>query len=145
VSSTGSYFSDAYIEKVSDKEYRDTYAADQLRLRLAMMIRTLRDQRGLTQADLGKIIDKPQSVISRIEDPDYGKVSLQTILDVAAGFDLPVYIDMPEWDDWFRLMQDFSESGLKRDGFDPDQLRAIENIKPKPNSPSPLRANTMEK
>jgi len=67
---------------------------------------------------------KPQSVISRLEDPDYGKLSMQTVFEVAAAFGLPVYIDMPEWEEWFRLIDDMSEASLKRRKYDADRLAA---------------------
>jgi hypothetical protein len=44
------------------------------------------------------------------------------VFEIAAAFSLPVYIDMPEWDDWFRLMGRMSEHDLQRHSFDLDHL-----------------------
>jgi transcriptional regulator with XRE-family HTH domain len=98
---------------------------EHLRTRLALLFRELREQRGWSQAEFGRRFGKPQSVVSRLEDPDYGRLSLQTIFEVAAAYDLPVYIDLPNWDEWFRLTEDMSSRNLRRQAFDFDRLIAL--------------------
>ncbi|MDQ0466457.1 transcriptional regulator with XRE-family HTH domain [Caulobacter ginsengisoli] len=117
-------WSEQFIEELSDKELRDEYVADQVRSRIALSIRALRDQRGLSQAEMGCLLGKPQSVVSRLENPDYGKESLQTLLEVAAALDLPLLVEFPEWDDWFRRIRGLSKSELRRQSFDADLLIA---------------------
>jgi transcriptional regulator with XRE-family HTH domain len=113
------------IDQLSEKEYRDEFVADQVRGRIALLVRALREQDGRkwSQTDLGERMRKPQSVVSRIENPDH-KVSLQTLLEVAAGFDLPLYVDILDWDDWFRRMSDFSTDKMHRQSFDAERLIA---------------------
>lgn len=114
--------SGALLEDFNDPEYRDIFVSEHVRTRLALLIRALREQRGWSQAEMGRRLGKPQSVVARLENPDY-RVSLQTVFEVAAAFGLPVYIDMPEWDEWFRLMGKLSERDLQRRSFDPTQLQ----------------------
>src|SRR5258708_7442517 len=116
-----------FLQELTDNDRRNGFVADHIRTRLAILIRTLREQRGWSQAELGRRLGKPQSVVSRLEDPDYGKLTLQTLFEVAAAFDLPLYIDMPDWADWFRLVSDMSTKSLRRDGFDPQRLTALSN------------------
>jgi transcriptional regulator with XRE-family HTH domain len=109
---------------MEDDELRDGFVADHVRTRLALLIRSLREQRGWSQTDLADAMGTTQSVISRLEDPDYGKLTTRTLFEVAAAFKLPLYIDMPDWDEWFRLMSDMSSRSLQRKSFNADRLAA---------------------
>jgi transcriptional regulator with XRE-family HTH domain len=119
--------SPGFIRELQDDDLRNGFMADHLRTRLALLIRTLREQRGWSQAELGHRLDKPQSVVSRLEDPDYGKVTLKTLFEVAVAFELPLYIDMPNWDEWFRLMSDMSTRNMQRQGFSSSRLVTLGN------------------
>jgi transcriptional regulator with XRE-family HTH domain len=95
---------------------------DQVRSYIAFQIRALREQRGWSQADLAETSGKTQSVISRLEDPDYGKLSLQTCLEIAVSYDLPLLVQFVEWDDWLLRMSNMSPSAFRKKGFDAGQL-----------------------
>lgn len=121
----GSPWSEEFIAQIADPEDRREFVRDQVRTRFAMLIRALRDQdeRSWSQSELGRRMGKPQSVVSRIEDPDYGRLSLETMFEVAEAFDLPLWIDIPEWDEWFGRTKEVRKDQLERRSFDAKTLR----------------------
>jgi hypothetical protein len=133
----GSFWSEQFVRQIGEPEMRHAYMADQVRTRIALQIRALRDQveRRWSQVELGRRAGKPQNVISRIENPDYGQITLQTLFDMAAAFDLPIFVDFSEWEEWLALMKDFSSSSLQRRSFDLDQLvRSVSASVPQPGA-----------
>ena len=55
---------------------------------LAHQIRVLRSQRGWSQKDLAKKLKTTQAVVSRLEDPSYGRISFKTMIELAHAFDV---------------------------------------------------------
>lgn len=66
---------------------RHAYLEAEVITGLAHQIRAIRIQRGWSQAALAKRLGTTQAVVSRLEDPSYGRYTLKTLLDLAKVFD----------------------------------------------------------
>lgn len=77
------------ITSLRDVEYRREFAAD-IGTGIAFQIRHLREGRGWTQDELAQRTGtgKQQETISQWENPNYGKYSLATLIELAAAFDV---------------------------------------------------------
>jgi transcriptional regulator with XRE-family HTH domain len=111
-----------FVGKLRDKEYRHAYMVEGVRSWLARQIRLLREDRGWSQSDLGNQTGKPQSAISRLEDADYGRLSLQSLFDLAAAFDVAVLVQFVGWNDWLGQMDDVTANAMRVESFDERSL-----------------------
>jgi hypothetical protein len=93
-----------------DREFRDSYMAHHLRAFLADQIRALRGE--MSQQEFGRLIDKPQSVVSRLENEEYGKVSLQTLIDVATKLDIGLLVRFVDFPTFLSATSDLSERAV---------------------------------
>ena len=74
-------------EKLQDRPYRTEFFRGLTQDQIAQQIRALRKERGLTQADLAKLISTTQSAVSRLEKADYSKWGFQTLMSIAEALD----------------------------------------------------------
>jgi transcriptional regulator with XRE-family HTH domain len=125
VAHSGCPWSSELVRQITDRDFRNEYMMDQVRTYIAFQIRALREQRRWNQGDLARESGKTQSVISRLEDPDYGKLSLQTCLEIAVAYDLPLLVQITEWDDWLSRMSNVSPSAMRKRSFDANRLLEI--------------------
>lgn len=104
------------VRKFRDKAYRDSYVATHIRTFLAHQIRSLRGD--MSQEAFGKLIGKPQNVVSRLENPDYGKVTLQTLLDIAAKLDVALLVRFVDFPTFLRGTRDMSDEAARPASYD---------------------------
>jgi transcriptional regulator with XRE-family HTH domain len=113
------------FNKLTNKKYRSAYVEENVQTGIAYQLRTLRGE--LSQEEFGKKIDKPQSVVSRIEDPDYGKLSVQTLLDIATSLDIALLVKFVSFPEFIQQTRDVSIEGLQVPSFE-ESLKAYKSL-----------------
>lgn len=126
-------------DSFGDRDFRASYTAHHLRAFLADQIRGLRGD--ASQKEFGVRIGKPQSVVSRLENEDYGKVSLQTLIDIAARLDIGLVVRFVDFPAFLRTTADFAEDAVVPAAYSADAL-----IERKPADPvTRLRGKQMSR
>lgn len=81
------------LTSLMDKDYRHAFVQERVRSSVALQIRSLRDQRHkMTQKELGDAIGMAQTWVSKLENPEYGKMTVSTLLRLANEFDTDLEI-----------------------------------------------------
>jgi len=97
--------SSSYLwSKLDDRDYRRAFLVGQFKRMVPFQIQILRKQRGWSQEQLAEASGLTQGVISRAEDPDYGNLTINTVLRIANGFDVAFigkFAPYGELEDWF--------------------------------------------
>jgi DNA-binding XRE family transcriptional regulator len=80
-------------EDLKDPEFKKHYDEEKQALQLAMKIAALREQKGLSQRQLAKLMGTSQQAISRIESGEYEGFTLKTLEKIAEATGMKVKID----------------------------------------------------
>ena len=82
--------SNLWNELASSKEFRNEFAALQLKRGVPFQIRALLKKRGWSQETLAQNAKLSQGVVSRAQNPEYGNLTINTIARIAAGWKFEV-------------------------------------------------------
>jgi transcriptional regulator with XRE-family HTH domain len=91
------------VNELREKQYRDAYVASQIRVSLPFQIRALRENRPMTQPELGKLAGMTQPRISEIERPGERRLNVDTLLRLASALDVALqirFVPFSELIDW---------------------------------------------
>lgn len=113
--------------KLKRKSYRDAYVEEHVKTSLPFQIRALREQREWSQADLGEKTGMRQNAISRLEKPDYGSLSVNTLIRLASAFDVALLIKFVPFRKLLDEFSDLSTEALEVASFD-DELPQLEEL-----------------
>lgn len=111
------------------KEFREAYLWSYLKRHIPFQVRTMRTERDWNQGKAAEALGKGQSSISRYESPDYGKVTLKSLLEIAKGFDVGLLVKFVPYSRLLAEYDDVSFDALRAasptDQF-PEELEAID-------------------
>ncbi|MGB9106394.1 MAG: helix-turn-helix transcriptional regulator [Terriglobales bacterium] len=111
-------FNDLWHKLAADKEYREEFVAAQVKRGIPFQIRALLKQHELSQEQLAQQSKLTQGVISRAQNPNYGNLTLNTLIRIAAGFDVAFigkFVPFSELGKWFG---ELSEESAKVANFE---------------------------
>lgn len=110
------------IEKLWNKPYRDAYVESHVKIGIPYQIQALREQAGRkwSQAELGRRTHKPANVICRLEDPEYGRPTIRTLLEVASAFDVALLVKFVSYGRFLTEFEDVSPEALEVPSFTND-------------------------
>ena len=119
--------------KWADKEYREGYVDAAIEQGAAWQIRANRKARGWTQEQLAQKLGTQQSAISRLEDPQYGKHSLDTLVAVSHVFDCALSVKFIPFSILAAESADLSEESMvvksyQQELFELEQLNARPSV-----------------
>jgi len=80
------------LQSFRDSDYRHAFVNERVRASIALQIRALREARQMTQTKLGDAIGMAQTWVSKLENPEYGKMTVATLLRLAEAFDTDLEI-----------------------------------------------------
>jgi transcriptional regulator with XRE-family HTH domain len=120
-------FRDKLLAKFQSKKYRDAYVTAEVTTGIAYQIRALREQRHWTQEELGRRLRKGQNAVSRLEDPDYGRLSVKTLTELANAFDVALLVKLVPFTKFFTEIADKTPQGLEAASFS-EELLTLERL-----------------
>jgi transcriptional regulator with XRE-family HTH domain len=106
-----------YLVELGDREFRDAYVDEHVRSTLAYQLRYLRRKRGLSQKQLAVILARSESVVSRLENATHGKLSVQTLLDIARKLDIALIVRFASFPEFLLSYSDVSPEALAVDNY----------------------------
>jgi len=81
----------------------------------------MREKRGWTQAQLANLTGMTQNGISRLEDENYGNLTVNTILRIAEAFDVALIVKIVPFSKFLQEYKDVTETGLVAESFAEDK------------------------
>jgi hypothetical protein len=97
-------------KKMRDKGYRDGYVAAHTRQVLAKQMREFRG--AMPQTEFANLIDKRQTMVSRLENPNYSGWTVGTLLEIASKLNVAVFVRFVDFLTFLKYSGDQSESAL---------------------------------
>lgn len=124
-----STFKELWLKLTKSKKYREEFVASQVKRGIPFQIRTLMKQKEFSQERLATLSGLTQGVVSRAANPNYGNLTLNTVIRIAAGFDVAFigrFVPFSELGGWFTNL---SEESGKIPTFE-EENRAMEQRGP---------------
>lgn len=110
------------LTELQDRSYREAYVEGHAKDTIAFQLRQMRLAENLEQKDVAARLGNPklQPMISRYENPDYGKYSVTTLLELAKAFDVALVVRFVKFSELLRWDLHKNSSTLQPASFAQD-------------------------
>ncbi|HZP63584.1 MAG TPA: helix-turn-helix transcriptional regulator [Terriglobales bacterium] len=114
---------DVVVENFQDPNYRHSLVESYIREGIAFQLKAMRA--ALTQGDVAEKLGnaKLQPIVSRYENPDYGRYSLATLLKLARIFDVALVVRFEPFSKFMRWHRESATESLAVPSFDMELQR----------------------
>jgi transcriptional regulator with XRE-family HTH domain len=100
------------VKRLLKRPFRNAFVEEHVKTAVPHQIRAMRKKEGWTQIGLAQRARTSQSAITRIEDTNYGNLSINTLLKVAAAFDVGLLVKFVPFNRLVREFEDLSAAAL---------------------------------
>jgi transcriptional regulator with XRE-family HTH domain len=108
-------------KELKSRKYRAAYVRDFIKNGISFQIQALRRKHKLSQQELGDLAGKRQNVISRLENPDYGNFTVNTLLDIASALDVALVVRFAPFSELEKLSRSLSPAVLAVPSFSEEE------------------------
>lgn len=110
------------LTRLQNTEYRAAFVSALINSTIAYQIRGLRKKLDLDQADLGALTGMKQTAISRLENPDYGNLSVNTLKRIAKALDIGLVVRFAPYSEVVRWRLGMSQRDMAPVSFASDEM-----------------------
>ena len=118
------------LQKFLNDSYRGSYLESHVKGSIAYQIQALREKEDINQTKFGKLIGKPQSIVSRLENTEYGGVNINTLLQIAHALKIGLEVKFCNFETI--LKADVSPAAFKVETIHETLLRLLAHAAPTP-------------
>ena len=104
------------------KKFRHSFASSYIKRGIPYQILAMMQQRKWTQSQLAKHANLSQGVVSRAANPDYGDLTLNTIIRIAEGFDVAFIGKFVPFSGFIKELSNASDTSLQVQSFPNDAM-----------------------
>jgi transcriptional regulator with XRE-family HTH domain len=107
-----------------DAAFRHSWVESSIKNGVAFQLRSLRKAKGWDQKRTAEMVmgdPKLQSMVSRYENPDYGKYTLRTLMDFAKAFDVALVVRFVPFSKLLRMESEWENESLSVPPYAEDQ------------------------
>ncbi len=122
-------FKELWQKLAGSKKYRKAFVGSLLKRGTALQIQNLLKQRGWSQTQLAEACGLTQGVISRAQNPAYGNLTFNTVIEIAAGFDVAFigrFVPFSEFSKWAENMSE--GAAFEMPGFEEENSNIEKSI-----------------